>query len=293
MSILFGVTPGVAGSTTDVVGTSYDVITYNDTDVTKWTIATVTINNALGSGYALGDTFTSGDVYVLLATQPEDWTTEYENYYSYNAETHSYTPLQSATTFVANTYYEKKTGASSVQFKVTGVDPATGGITELTPVHNNASNSTVKLIGEQTLVYDADNAKKIKVTFTDSDNVPADVTPGAVPYVINRYVVTGIMGSLYKITLDGVNVPADYYSPNYGVNLSSAFGGVPLENGSAGFLDDAAVSNIVFKYKYAELLTKAFRGQIDPRILSPTRVPAKYLFDAAFIVRYNYESFSC
>ena len=279
----FGATPTIAGTASDIVGTSYDVITYAESDVAKWTIATVNVNGPIGSGYALGDTFTTGnDIYVLLAEQPEDWTTNYSHYYEYNAGTHSYDALQAETPFVANTYYEKQTGVSSVQFKVTGVDPADGGITELTPVHNNASNSTVKLIGEQTLVYDANNTKKIKVVFTDNDNVPAVVKPNATPYEINRYVISGIMGSLYKITLDGVNVPDDYYSPNYGVNLSSAFGGVPLENGSAGFLDEAEISDIVFKYKYAELLTKAFRGQIDPRILSPTRVPAKYLFDAAF-----------
>jgi hypothetical protein len=39
------------------------------------------------------------------------------------------------------------------------------------------------------------------------------------------------------------------------------------------------MNSIEFKWKYSALLVKAYRGEIDPRLMSPTRVPAKYLFD--------------
>jgi hypothetical protein len=58
-------------------------------------------------------------------------------------------------------------------------------------------------------------------------------------------------------------------------------GGVPVEGGYAGFFDDD-ISEIEYKWKYSELLVNAFRGKIDPRIQSPTRVPAKFLFDGGF-----------
>ena len=106
----------------------------------------------------------------------------------------------------------------------------------------------------------------------------SDITTG-VPTDIVRYIVTGSIGSLYRVQQEtAVIVPWDYYSDTYGINITSADGGVRLENGYTGFFDDN-ISEIEFKWRYSLLLTKAYRGQIDPRILSPNRVPAKYLFD--------------
>jgi len=39
------------------------------------------------------------------------------------------------------------------------------------------------------------------------------------------------------------------------------------------------MNEIEFKWRYSALLVKAYRGEIDSRIMSPTRTPAKYLFD--------------
>lgn len=98
--------------------------------------------------------------------------------------------------------------------------------------------------------------------------------------MIKRYVVNGTMGSLFRYTADPTNIPADYYEESYGINPSSEMGGIAVKNGYAGFFDDN-ISDIEFKWKYSELLVKAFRGEKDPRINSPTRCPAKYLFDGA------------
>jgi hypothetical protein len=100
------------------------------------------------------------------------------------------------------------------------------------------------------------------------------------PSMIKRYVVNGTMGSLFRYTADPTNIPADYYEDSYGINPTSEMGGIAVKNGYAGFFDDN-ISDIEFKWKYSELLVKAFRGEKDPRINSPTRCPAKYLFDGA------------
>ena len=102
------------------------------------------------------------------------------------------------------------------------------------------------------------------------------------PVSITRYMVTGSSGSLIRPQIETTSIPYNYYFESYGVNPSSAMGGVKLGRGSTGFFDDADMSLIEFKWRYSELLVKAFRGAIDPRIMSPVRCPAKYLFDGAF-----------
>jgi hypothetical protein len=97
---------------------------------------------------------------------------------------------------------------------------------------------------------------------------------------ITRYSVTGTLGSLFRIQQLTIDVKKNYYSSEYGINLTSQGGGVKLEDGSTGFFDED-ISTIEFKWKYSQLLCAAYRGQIDPRILSPVRTPAKYLFDGA------------
>lgn len=99
------------------------------------------------------------------------------------------------------------------------------------------------------------------------------------PDYIYRYLISGIQGSLFRVSYDPIKIPNNYYSADYGVNLSSELGGISLKAGSTGFFDDAELNSIEFKWRYSALLVKAFRGEIDPRIMSPTRVPAKYLFD--------------
>lgn len=116
---------------------------------------------------------------------------------------------------------------------------------------------------------------KINVT---TENIIIDTNGN--PSMIKRYVVNGTMGSLFRYAADPTNIPADYYEESYGINPNSEMGGIAVKNGYAGFFDDN-LSDIEFKWRYSELLVKAFRGEKDPRINSPTRCPAKYLFDGA------------
>ena len=110
------------------------------------------------------------------------------------------------------------------------------------------------------------------------------LTSNASPLTITRYYVSGTLGqTLLRIQPDNVNIPANYYNPSeYGVSLDSENGGVRITGGSTGFFDDEDINPIEFKWKYSALLVRAFKGQLDKSILSPTRCPAKYLFDGAY-----------
>ncbi len=98
---------------------------------------------------------------------------------------------------------------------------------------------------------------------------------------INRYSVIGTIGSLYRVQKNAIQIPSNYYDDSYGVNITSAAGGVALAEGSTGFFDKA-LSSIEFKWNYMKLMVDAFRGKIDPRIKSPNRTPAKFLFDGGW-----------
>lgn len=104
----------------------------------------------------------------------------------------------------------------------------------------------------------------------------------AEPSAIDRVVVTGVINSTIKVSSDPTVIPSNYYDEFYGDSLYSEAGGVKLALGDAGFFDDLTMNSIVFKWKYSDLMTSAFRGEIDPRIMSPTRMPAKFLFDAGW-----------
>ena len=102
------------------------------------------------------------------------------------------------------------------------------------------------------------------------------------PSSITRYTITGSTGSLIRPQNEAVYIPKNYYYGDFGVNPSSENGGIKLDGGSTGFFDDAEISDIEFKWRYSELLVKAFRGELDPRIQSPVRCPAKFMFDGGF-----------
>lgn len=108
------------------------------------------------------------------------------------------------------------------------------------------------------------------------------VDEAASPAQIKRYTITGSIGSLFKVQTDPTIVPSNYYSKTYGINPTSEVGGIRLSGGSTGFFDNTEISETEFKWRYSALLVKAFRGSIDPRIQSPTRCPAKFLFDAGY-----------
>ena len=130
--------------------------------------------------------------------------------------------------------------------------------------------------------------------------VPADTdpVPGGVPFAItedafvqtldsrsatkiHRYTVTGTIGSIFRVQELAVVVPANYYTDQYGADITTASGGIRLEDGSSGFFDNPEISSIAFKWEYSKLLVDAYRGEIDKKILSPMRCPAKFLFDGA------------
>lgn len=116
----------------------------------------------------------------------------------------------------------------------------------------------------------------LKIIINESD-IRID-TNGLDPDYIQRYVVTGTQGSIYRYAQDPRVIPNNYYSPDYGTNPSSELGGIAVKNGYAGFFDDN-ISDIEFKWKYSALLVRAYKGELDPRIKSPQRCPAKFLFD--------------
>jgi hypothetical protein len=101
------------------------------------------------------------------------------------------------------------------------------------------------------------------------------------PIAIYRCNVQNAIINTYRVTYAAeYSIPANYYS-EYGDAIYSENGGIPVILGSSGFFDDN-ISDIEFKWRYSALLVRAFRGEIDPRILSPVRIPAKFLFDGAF-----------
>ena len=100
--------------------------------------------------------------------------------------------------------------------------------------------------------------------------------------LIIRYQVTSFPMSTIKLANENLSIPNNYYMKEFGDSPESEYGGFDVIGGSSGFFDDAEMSSIEFKLKYSELLVQAFKGEIDPRILSPARVPAKYLFDGGF-----------
>ena len=102
------------------------------------------------------------------------------------------------------------------------------------------------------------------------------------PVEIKRYTITGSLGTLFRVQNDPTAIPANYYSDTYGINPTTEVGGIRMTGGYTGFFDDTEMSEIEYKWRYSALLVKAFRGLIDPRIQSPTRCPAKFLFDAGY-----------
>ena len=116
---------------------------------------------------------------------------------------------------------------------------------------------------------------KIHINPANDINVVSDEK---VPYGITRFDIVGPAGSIYSYTINNNSIPANYYVGEYGKNPTSEAGGIPIAHGFTGFFD-TETNPIIFKWKYSELLVRAYKGLIDPRIKSPTRCPAKYLFD--------------
>lgn len=158
------------------------------------------------------------------------------------------------------------------------VDAVSGGKVTKASVDTVAVETSFKipaiLTNKIATVASADGSSATGLTVRLNDQAVTTI-----PDKIARWQITGTYGSLYRFAEEMIDVPENYYSGTQGINPSAASGGVAIQYGSTGFFDDASIPEYEFKYRYSALLVKAFKGQIDPRILSPTRCPAKYLFD--------------
>lgn len=340
--------------TKTLVGTSYDMLIYqdsNDSSTDKkfdvsWKISggtsTDTDSNPSSSGYSLNDEITlddiAGTIYKVSSVKnivnPEDPSDVKQNVQvslvSSETQTTKIVPGVYTTTpidkyvartitndgtsedpvwnpaFVSNKYYSisgyepayeadryyKKEGSAYAL-----IDSSDGWGTTVTTVYENTGTTeapvyvpvtitpTYTLITNDTgwgttitTVYEKMLASGLKINITSADIVCETNPDTADPTMIKRYIIAGTQGSIYRYGQDPTEIPANYYSANYGENPNSEMGGIPIENGYAGFFDDE-ISDIEFKWRYSELLVKAYKGDLDPRIKSPTRCPAKYLFD--------------
>lgn len=169
------------------------------------------------------------------------------------------------------------TGLAATSVTITGVD-ADGAVTSVDVIsseENRITSGTYKVV-----TSDSDPEASFQISVKSSD-ISVTISDDVDPVAITRYVVSGVQGSVYRVAQDPTVIPENYYSSSYGINPTSEMGGIAVYHGYAGFFDDE-ISEVEFKWKYSELLVKAFRGEIDPRIKSPIRVPAKYLFDAGY-----------
>lgn len=169
-------------------------------------------------------------------------------------------------------------GSVDTTFKVVSVSES-GAVTDVAVVTAaDINKADIDNPNETTAVLSSGTGLTLTVESTDLEISEYEGSPSS----ISRYIVTGVQGSLFRIASDPTSIPANYYSDEYGVSLTSEDGGIKIENGSTGFFDDTSMNTIEFKWRYSALLVKAFKGELDPRIMSPTRVPAKYMFDGGF-----------
>ena len=168
----------------------------------------------------------------------------------------------------------------SVSFKVTKVDTE-GNVSAVDIVDNgpiDGDKGTLASGDTYTITTKLPGGTAGPSLVVSYNEEPATLT--GVPTAIYRYMVSGVQGSLFRIVNESnVNIPANYYSETYGINMTSELGGVKIKDGSTGFFDDETMNSIEFKWRYSALLVRAYRGEFDPRIMSATRTPAKYLFD--------------
>ena len=136
-----------------------------------------------------------------------------------------------------------------------------------------------------TIYPSASDHPNLDIEYTDAALVNLIRNIASKDPFIYRYQVTSFPMNTIKIVNTNTAVPNNYYINEYGICPNSEHGGMVVIGGSSGFFDDyinGDITTIEFKLRYSELLTQAFRGEIDSRILSPARVPAKYLFDAGY-----------
>ena len=176
---------------------------------------------------------------------------------------------------LSNIIVDEEEYTPKVVFIVDSID-ASGAVTGLS-VKSGIAADTKLVTGTAITTKTAGSGKDLTIALTRDNSAPAGYKNN--PSEIKRCIVSGVQGSIFRVSIEAISIPANYYSDSYGINVSSELGGIKLAYGTTGFFDDDTINSIEFKWRYSALLVKAYRGQIDPRIKSPTRVSAKYLFD--------------
>lgn len=255
-------------------------------------------------------TFPTADQFLTEA--PADWDTNYTDYNRYDATTKRIVSVEDSTfsadanvlsssmnqawTNSKSNYSDTvDTSACKTIVTVDSVNSDTGNITGITiskvGEYDNADTSILDILTK--VKTENTSIKGVYITTDQSDPklaIQPDFTltnfkvteENNTPVEIKRYTVTGSLGSLFRVQYDPTTIPANYYSSSYGINPTTEVGGIRMSGGSTGFFDDTEMSEIEFKWRYSALLVKAFRGLIDPSIQSPTRCPAKFMFDAGY-----------
>ena len=282
-------------SHTNISGTNYDVALYQESGIQSWKATRINLVTA-GTGYNVGDQLQviineAAHKYVVTTAEPDDWATNYTDYHTYNASGQSEAEKwpavpagASAPAWAANTYYEQQPGDANTVVEVTAVDEE-GGIRQVKIVKNaeylQASYAVSSALADTSFPFNPMTEAVVGTGATGSLAEFSVVT--GTPSQINRYVVSGSYNSLYAVLDTHTTVPKNYYSSEQGDN-PAAVDGMSLVGGSAGFFDTGDSSSIEYKWNYAALMVQALRGSenFDRRILSPTRVPAKFMFDAGY-----------
>lgn len=229
---------------------------------------------------------TTGVAYVVNGTAPTAFTFTAVSTVSYsNGDTTTVIPTTAHTIF-----------------KVNAVNEDGSQILALDVVRNNAVPNRETPEGSGVYLYGAIFSNQTKYPLVkingyepDEENVTTVWNEAAVaetnvsviasesPENIKRYIISGSLGSLYRIATDTTIIPANYYNENeYGISLSSVDGGVRVTGGSTGFFDDETMNSIEYKWRYSNLLVQAYKGYLDKTIKSPTRCKAFNIFDGAW-----------
>lgn len=278
-----GTLPNYAPVTSDMVGVSYDLSIYADngqqgSNVT-WTVDGGTA--ATMTGIEAGDFITIADINTLYHAT----STSAVDVYVYTAAGDPPTSIRCA--YANDDMVTPGSVNSNGVYRLVASEPADfnpTGFYKLV-VTDQAATFVSGTDGEAWAAntwYTSIGSASVTATIdiAESDiTVSSDMTN---PTVIQRYVIAGTQGSLYRYAQDPTSIPNNYYSDSYGINPNSELGGINIEYGYTGFFDDE-ISSVEYKWRYSKLLVDAYKGEngFDPRIKSPVRVPAKFLFDGA------------
>jgi hypothetical protein len=269
VSFKVGTVPTSVNITDNIVGESFDILSYPHDNIISWAIKGVEIN--AGASSNSGTNYSVGDEIIVPIIGNETADKVNDEY----------------TAHLVIKVTEVNSAGGVVHFDIIKNDPfyASGDSSDNVPARLYASGvaadtDTVPLPLATINTAIGDNVGSgLYVNITGIDILEKSSNPTE----INRYAVTGTVGSIYVVQNDTTVIPSNYYSESYGINVTSENGGVKIDGGSTGFFDEYETMNSVeYKWRYSARLVQAFKGDIDPRIMSPTRVPAKFLFDAGY-----------